>query len=478
MNTIKQILMPAGNLSEEDHHKAFLTMVSCLILVPASVLYATVYYLHEAHDSVFVIILDCFHFIATLFILRAGLINLAANSVSLGLLWGQVYLMYLNGGVYTGSVVWFVVVPAIAILLCGFIEGIFWGVLTILAVSVIYFIQMSSGIPEPELGIAELSGTRVILVCGAILANLIMLSIIEKQRVTSNEYARHALLDLEKSKSEAEDNGKLMTEIVGSAEKNSHLLAASTEQLAITSQTILENTRGLLGRALEQVQASESTSKTLEIISENMKSSFAKVNAVNSLVQSTKENATDGQQAITRTMVSMSKIKSNNEEINRAAAMISGIADQTNLLALNAAIEAARASVHGRGFAVVADEVRTLAAQSNSTAVEIQNSLILATTSIEEGAAIVEDTGAQLGLILQAVEDIYEQFGEVRELIDKSDKDITAISASVHQLTRIAVNNQDSAKEVEESSEHIAQTTSNLSEMASELQELVSRRKY
>ncbi|MGB0215940.1 MAG: methyl-accepting chemotaxis protein [Alteromonas oceani] len=226
------------------------------------------------------------------------------------------------------------------------------------------------------------------------------------------------------------------------------------------------------------MQASESTSKTLEIISENMKSSFAKVNAVNSLIQSTKENAADGQQAITRTMVSMSKIKSNNEEINRAAAMISGIADQTNLLALNAAIEAARASVHGRGFAVVADEVRTLAAQSNSTAVEIQNSLILATTSIEEGAAIVEDTGAQLGLILQAVEDIYEQFGEVRELIDKSDKDITAISASVHQLTRIAVNNQDSAKEVEESSEHIAQTTSNLSEMASELQELVSRRKY
>ncbi|WP_444541765.1 methyl-accepting chemotaxis protein [Alteromonas lipolytica] len=191
-------------------------------------------------------------------------------------------------------------------------------------------------------------------------------------------------------------------------------------------------------------------------------------------MRTTKDNASKGHEAITQTINSMDEIKANNQEINRAAAMISGIAEQTNLLALNAAIEAARAGEQGRGFAVVADEVRTLATQSNSAAIEIQKSLSQATASIEDGANIVGAAGSQLMDILQAVEDIYQQFNTLKNLIDESQQNLGAINSSVQSLSNSAVNNKESAAGVEEYSNHIVQTTNNLAVMAQELKSLVS----
>ena len=475
MNTLEQFFIPSGLSSEQARHKATLTMMFCLILVPATVFYAALYHYLKAPIAAFATILCTFHFVITLLILKSGAVNLAASSASFAAFWLQVFLIYSCGGVFGGSIPWLLLVPVIAIFLCGLKEGIIWGIVTVAAVVTIYLMQINEALPSSELDTSTLPGASAIFLCGAIASNTLLIGLMERQRLASNKKAKDALQSAERSREDAEQNGILMANMIDAAEKNAQLLAAATEQLAITSRAILENTATLHNRAHQQVEASESTSNTLLSISENMKNSSAKVNDVNTLVHSTKENAANGQRAITETVESMNKIKTNNNEINRAAAMISGVAEQTNLLALNAAIEAARAGEQGRGFAVVADEVRTLATQSNAAAVEIQNSLLLATSSIEDGAAIVENAGNELSQILQAVEDIYQQFSEVRALIETSGKDIVSIAASVQQLNEIAVGNQDSAKEVEENSNHIAQTTNNLSEMANELRDLVSK---
>lgn len=70
------------------------------------------------------------------------------------------------------------------------------------------------------------------------------------------------------------------------------------------------------------------------------------------------------------------QIKATNKavkDIAEASNSISEIASQTNLLSLNASIEAARAGDYGKGFGVVAAEIGSLAEQSKTAAVTINN---------------------------------------------------------------------------------------------------------
>ncbi|WP_281212770.1 methyl-accepting chemotaxis protein [Shewanella insulae] len=110
------------------------------------------------------------------------------------------------------------------------------------------------------------------------------------------------------------------------------------------------------------------------------------------LVANTRETVNRLIEDVEATELSIGNIAQDAASITKVLQVIGDIADQTNLLALNAAIEAARAGEQGRGFAVVADEVRALAARTQSSTAEIEQTLSQLLEGIDATVTIMQQT--------------------------------------------------------------------------------------
>jgi methyl-accepting chemotaxis protein len=290
----------------------------------------------------------------------------------------------------------------------------------------------------------------------------------------------------------------------------SEQIAASTEEVTATSEEISRNMQHLTEETDRGNTSMLDASQALIELSSLIQIAKKKANDASNNSSEALHVAENGRVKVTESVSKMDNIteqtkKSSmiigelseySQQISHIIDTITNIAKQTNLLALNAAIEAARAGEHGRGFAVVAEEVRKLAEQSNQGAMEI-TALVQKVTEktqlavdamsqnvieVETGVATVNEAGAALDNILQAVKLMAAETGEIgaitSEQVANSDQIVQLINKLSTVIETAAAHTLEVSASVEEQSsamQTVAAAAEESSAMATELQGSVQK---
>ena len=208
-------------------------------------------------------------------------------------------------------------------------------------------------------------------------------------------------------------------------------IAAAVKEISATSQELSKTMNNVTTHATETANLADSGREGLA----GMETAMDTLSKANSSISS-----------------KLSVISERAKNINRVVTTISKVADQTNLLSLNAAIEAEKAGEYGLGFSVVAREVRRLADQTAVATLDIdrmvkemQSSVSAGvmemdkfTEHMREGNENVRNISSQLGLIIQHVQELTEQFETVRQGMDTQATGAHQINSAMVHLTEAA----------------------------------------
>lgn len=186
-----------------------------------------------------------------------------------------------------------------------------------------------------------------------------------------------------------------------SAVLNAH--SAETEQIVAAIEEMSSTASDVANNASE---ASQFTHKTNTQVEE----SKCIVNSATATVSLLVDNVED-------TSESISNISQDTRDITHVLEVIGDLAEQTNLLALNAAIEAARAGEKGRGFAVVADEVRALAARTQASTAEIEQTLSKLSDGSKAAILAMDNTKSTCKQTAENTLRVEQELGRVSESV-------------------------------------------------------------
>ena len=235
---------------------------------------------------------------------------------------------------------------------------------------------------------------------------------------------------IERLKAEAAANQQILTAHTQETEQ----IVTAIEEMSATSNDVAKN-------------GSETASFTQTTSNQALTSKGVVGHATETVAQLVEEVQT--------TSENIAQMDKDTLEISKVLQVIGEIAEQTNLLALNAAIEAARAGEQGRGFAVVADEVRALAARTQQSTAEIEETINKLKTASNSAIASMEMTK--------------ETCEQTATATDQVAVDLDGIVSSVNQINDLNCQIATAAEEQSSVSDEISRNMSAICEMANEL---------
>lgn len=195
----------------------------------------------------------------------------------------------------------------------------------------------------------------------------------------------------------------------------------------------------LMRRTERQDESLKKTTVALEQVAGTVRQTTDNARAADDVVVQTRALAENGIAVLGRAVGAMEEIERASREIGEIIGVMDEIAFQTNLLALNAGVEAARAGEAGRGFAVVAAEVRALAQRSADSAREIKLLISSSTAKVDDGVALVRQSGEALTAINSGIREVSELMTEVRGSTADQARRLSEVDnaiADMNQVTR------------------------------------------
>jgi methyl-accepting chemotaxis protein len=231
------------------------------------------------------------------------------------------------------------------------------------------------------------------------------------------------------------------------------------------AQEIAKGNLNLSQRTEEQASSLEETASSMEEMTSTVKTTADNASQANQLASTARQQSEKGGTVVGAAIAAMSGINAASKKIADIIGVIDEIAFQTNLLALNAAVEAARAGEQGRGFAVVATEVRNLAGRSATAAKEIKALINDSVAKIQEGSALVDESGKALSDIGTAVKRVTDVVAEIASASQEQAAGIEQVNKAVVQMDEVTQQNAALVEEAAAASEAIVEQARTLSEL-------------